>query len=91
VGDEPQKLFTSQRMSVVNRGQACALAQSQPRRAFDRALTIPDGRYRCQAMADIGLHAPDDLSEQAFRQARAAAGGHRAAADKTFTGGVRML
>jgi hypothetical protein len=60
-------------MSVVNRGQACALAKSQPQRAFDLACTIPDGWYRCQAMADIGLHAPDDLSEKAFRQARAAA------------------
>jgi hypothetical protein len=60
-------------MSVVNRGQACALAKSQPQRAFDLACTIPDGWYRCQAMADIGLHAPAALSDKAFRYARAAA------------------
>jgi hypothetical protein len=67
------KRFSPQRESVVNRGQACALAQTQPQRAFDLALTIPDGWYRCQAMAHIGLYAPDALSEKAFRHARAAA------------------
>ena len=60
-------------MSVVNRGQASALAKSQPQRAYDLALTIPDGWYRCQALAHIAEHAPDALSEKAFRQARAAA------------------
>jgi hypothetical protein len=65
--------FSPQRASVVNRGQACALAQSEPQRAFDLALTIPDGWYRCQAMAEIALHAPDPLSEKAFRHARTAA------------------
>src|SRR5262249_47026495 len=60
-------------MSVVNRGQACALARSQPQRAYDLALTIPDGWYRCQALAHVAAHAPDPLSAKAFRQARAAA------------------
>jgi hypothetical protein len=69
----PEKLFTPRRESVVNRGQASALAASQPQRAFDLARTIPDGWYRCQAMAAIALHAPDALSEKAFGQARAAA------------------
>src|SRR5262245_48988440 len=69
----PKKRFSPQHASVVNRGQACALAQSQPQRAFDIALTIPDGWYRCQAMAEIARHAPDALSDKAFRQARAAA------------------
>ena len=70
---EPNKRFSPRRESVVNRGQASALAASQPQRAFDLARTIPEGWYRCQAMADIGLHAPDPLSERAFGQARAAA------------------
>lgn len=60
-------------MSVVNRGQASALSRSQPQRAYDLALTIPDGWYRCQALATIAEHAPEALSEKAFRQARAAA------------------
>jgi hypothetical protein len=70
---EPEKLFTPRRESVVSRDQASALAASQPQRAFDLARTIPDGWYRCQAMATIALHAPDVLSEKAFGQARAAA------------------
>ena len=69
----PQKRFSPQRDSVINRGQACALAQSEPQRAFDLALTIPDGWYRCQAMAEIALRALDVLSEKAFRYARTAA------------------
>ena len=60
-------------MSVVNRGQACALAKSQPQRAYDLALTIPDGWYRCQALAHIAEHAPEPLSGKALRQARTAA------------------
>jgi len=70
---EPRKRFSPDGKSVVNRGQACALAPSQPQRAFALALTIPDGWYRCQAMADIGFHAPEPLSGKAFRHARAAA------------------
>jgi hypothetical protein len=59
--------------SVVNRNQACALARSQPERAYALALTIPDGWYRCQAMSEIGQAAPDELSDKAFRQARTSA------------------
>lgn len=70
---KPKRRFTPQRESVVNRGQACALAASQPQRAFDLARTIPDGWYRCQAMAHVARSAPADLSEQAFREARRAA------------------
>jgi hypothetical protein len=70
---KPKRQFRPQRESVVNRGQACALAASQPGRAFDLARTIPDGWYRSQAMAHIAKIAPPELSEQAFREARAAA------------------
>jgi hypothetical protein len=73
VSKESEKRFSPKRESVVNRGQASALAASQPQRAFDLARTIPDGWYRCQAMATIGRHAPDPLSERAFGQARVAA------------------
>jgi hypothetical protein len=57
----------------MNRGRACELAKSEPQRAFDIARTIPDGWYRCQAMAEIAEHAPDPLSEKAFQEARSAA------------------
>ena len=70
---KPNKLFVPDGKSVVNRGQVTALARSQPQRAFDLALTIPDGWYRCQAMADIAEHAGEPLSDKAFRHARAAA------------------
>lgn len=59
--------------SVMNRGRACELARRKPQRAFEIARTIPDGWYRCQAMAEIAEHAPEELSEQAFREARNAA------------------
>lgn len=70
---KPKRRFSPQWESVVNRGQACALAASEPHRAFDLARTIPDGWYRCQAMAHVARTAPADLSEQAFREARRAA------------------
>ena len=68
-----KRRFSPQWESVVNRGEACTLAAAKPHQAFDLALTIPDGWYRCQAMAHIGSHAPDELAERAFRQARVAA------------------
>jgi hypothetical protein len=65
--------------SVMNRGRACALARSEPQRAFEIARTIPDGWYRCQAMAEIAEHAPEALSAKAFQEARdAAAAGYDA-------------
>jgi len=70
---KPKRRFSPQWESVINRGKACALAESQPHRAFDLARTIPDGWYRCQAMAQIAQAAPPDRSEQAFREARRAA------------------
>lgn len=70
---KPKRRFSPQWESVVNRGQACALAAGQPHRAFDLAQTIPDGWYRCQAMAQVAQDAPPDLAEQAFREARRAA------------------
>ena len=68
-----KRRFSPQWELVVNRGEACTLAGSKPHQAYDLALTIPDGWYRCQAMAHIGSHAPDELTERAFRQARVAA------------------
>jgi len=73
VYDEPRRLFVPDGKSVVNRGQASRLAPTQPQRAFDLAQAIPDGWYRCQAMAHVGRHAPEPLSEKAFKAARAAA------------------
>jgi hypothetical protein len=65
--------FHPEPQSVVNRGRACELAKGEPQRAFDIASTIPDGWYRCQAMAEIAEHAPEPLAAKAFAQARAAA------------------
>src|SRR5436853_328670 len=70
---ELQQRFSPQRESVVNRGQAASLAANCPQRAFEFAQAISDGWYRCQAMSEIGRVAADPLSEQAFREARAAA------------------
>jgi hypothetical protein len=69
----PKKIFSPRRESVVGRNHASAIAASQPQRAFDLAATIPDGWYRAQAMATIAMAAPEPLSENAFREARAAA------------------
>ena len=73
MNDEPRKRFVPDGKSVVNRGQAQALARSQPQRAFDVAQTIPDGWYRCQVMAHIAEQAGEPLSGKAFQAARAAA------------------
>lgn len=70
---KPKRHFTPQHASVIKRGQAGAIAQSDPDGAYDLALTITDGWYRCQALAGVARHAPDELSEEAFRQARRAA------------------
>lgn len=70
---QPKQHFTPQRASVIKRGQAGAIAESDPEGAYDLALTITDGWYRCQALAGVARHAPDELSEKAFRQARRAA------------------
>jgi len=58
---------------VVKRGQVHDIVQRDPAEAYAQALTIPDGWYRCQALATVARHAPDELSETAFRQARRAA------------------
>jgi hypothetical protein len=70
---ERQQRFSPKRESAVNRGAASRLAAGHPKRAFEIALAIPDGGYRCQAMSEIGRVAADPLSERAFKEARAAA------------------
>ena len=67
------KRFYPKRASIVGRGQVSALAKSEPERAFALARTIPDGWYRCQAMATIAGEAPDALADRTFTEARAAA------------------
>ena len=78
---EPKKRFSPKRESVVNRGQASRLAARQPQRAIELARTIPDGWYRCQAMATIAAEAREPaLVDRALVEARAAA----AAADDSY-------
>jgi hypothetical protein len=70
----PQTMFRPRTESVVGRGEASDLARRDPKRALAIARAIPDGWYRCQAMATIAAEAADPaLVEQAFREARAAA------------------
>ncbi|MCL2715879.1 MAG: hypothetical protein FWD68_15205 [Alphaproteobacteria bacterium] len=68
-----QSLFKPRRESVIRRNQAFTLARGECTRAYAVARTIEDGWYRCQAMAEIGAHAPEELSAKAFREARRAA------------------
>jgi hypothetical protein len=68
-----QNIFRVRQASIVGRGEASDLARRDPKRAMEVAHRIPDGWYRCQAFATIARHAPDDLSEEAFRQAQRAA------------------
>jgi hypothetical protein len=66
--------FTPLPQSVLRRGEASRLAAREPERAFAVARTIPDGWYRCQAMARIAAETREPaLIEAAFAQARAAA------------------
>ena len=68
-----QSRFSPRRESVTRRNQACALARGDSLRAYAVARTIEDGWYRCQAMAEIGCHAAEELLRSAFREARRAA------------------
>ncbi len=68
-----KRRFTPQPASVTRRGQVHEIVEHDPADAYACALTIPDGWYRCQALATVARYAPDDLSETAFRQARRAA------------------
>ncbi len=70
----PQVTYQPRPESVVGRGRASDLAKSQPQRALEVARTIPDGWYRCQAMATIAREANDlVIVDTAFKEARAAA------------------
>lgn len=68
-----KRRFTPQHASVIKRGQVHEIVQRDPAAAYAYALTIPDGWYRCQALAIVARQAPDELSEEAFGQARRAA------------------
>jgi hypothetical protein len=70
----PPVIHQPRRESVVGRGRASDLAKRQPQRALEIARAIPDGWYRCQALATIARDADDPvIVEQAFEEARAAA------------------
>lgn len=68
-----KRRFTPQPASVLKRGQVHEIVRSDPAGAYAYALTIPDGWYRCQALATVAQQAPDELSETAFGRARRAA------------------
>jgi hypothetical protein len=70
----PQVMYQPRQESVLGRGRASDLAKSQPQRALEIARTIPDGWYRCQAMATIAREANDlGIVDTAFKEARIAA------------------
>jgi hypothetical protein len=73
VYSKPKTILRPSQASVAGRREAAQLATNEPQRAFDIAGLIPDGWYRCQAMAEIALLAPEPLSEKAFVKALEAA------------------
>jgi hypothetical protein len=64
--------FTPLPQAALRRGEADRIAAREPEHALALARTIPDGWYRCQAMARIAAETPEPaLIDKALAQARA--------------------